>query len=765
MALYRNNQGAFVQGNINRLRQGVVLQIPTQAELFALDVAKAEAEFRSALAGKRVTAKPLTDVAAAAGEEESRLKIAGAAKAGEPGAPAATPAVSTEGAPSAGDIERELLLVRETGESTRQETDELRARVRELEASLTDIRSLLTLRNAELDRLRGAVPATPEAAPGDVPPAMPAEGQTVVGQPGADLVTGAAEPTAAPATEPQVEATSPVVTEARDTGGEAPGPQPEPLAVPGAGEPQVAAIPRVQEPIPTPLAEPARPGQPGVPASPTTGAEPEASVLRDLPLVGDLLASVPAPMLWTGLVAAPVLGVLAWLSIRRRRRIDEDLGELGLPSTLDLQDQPGATAPPLWELPEAAAVPEVEPKKPPASASAFDDAAGAGEAADEADAISEADIYIAYGRYRDAQRLLKQAMVRAPQGVELHYKLAETYVGSKDSEALAALLKDMEAAGMDQVHPDQWQRLVDTAAAGHRSGEPSAGQGAAAGAGLGAAAALSAAPLVGEGPRESGPDNAPLEGDIEIFTEHLFSGPTGHEQDLRLPGADGLLGGDRLASERLEPADLELDFGEIDFGKMSVPGDTDLAGFDSDMALRSGDRDLELTMADLVQATPGDLAALGVMSASTGAPPSPGSRPIPAPLSGLESDSLEALDTQSSTASVGPSAEPGMEPDWATPAPARAARPIPGFGTGPETAHFELGAIGQDTASTDLLSSQWQMDGGLWDEIGTKLDLGRAYVEMNDLDAAQAILNEVIEEGNADQQQEARGLLAQLKGH
>jgi len=247
--------------------------------------------------------------------------------------------------------------------------------------------------------------------------------------------------------------------------------------------------------------------------------------------------------------------------------------------------------------------------------------------------------------------------------------------------------------------------------------------------------------------------------DIEIFTEHLFSDRTGDEQDLELSG------GDKRAAERLEPPELDLDFGELDFGTLSVPGDRDLAGFDSDMALQSGDRDLELTMADLVQATPGDLAALGVMSASTGAPPGPESRPTPAHLSGFEEDSLEALDTQSSTASEGPAAEPGMEPDWAALAPARAARRIPGFGTGPETAHFELGAIGQDTASTDLLSSQWQMDGGMWDEIGTKLDLGRAYVEMNDLDAAQAILNEVIEEGNADQQQEARGLLAQLKGH
>jgi pilus assembly protein FimV len=763
MALYRNNQGAFVQGDINRLRQGVVLQIPTSAELFALDVAKAEAEFRSALAGKRVTAKPLTDVTAATGEEQARLKIAGAAKPGKLGASAAVPAVSAQGAPSSGDIEQELLLVRETGESTRQETDELRARVRELEESLTDIRSLLTLRNAELDRLRGApAPATPGASPSDARPVMPAEGQAVVGEPGAGLAAGMAEPTEQPAAEPPAAGgATPVVTEARDHGGEGTAPQAELQGAPGAGEAPVAAVPKPPEPVRTTPVEPGQPGQPAGAATPPAGEEPEASALGDLPLVGDLFANVPAPVLWTGLVAAPVLGVLGWLSIRRRRRIDESLSALGLPSSLDLHDQPGATPSPPWELPEATAKPGVEPKKPPASASMFDETAGSGEAADVADAISEADIYVAYGRYRDAQRLLKQAMVRAPHGVDLHYKLAEIYVGSKDYAALAALLKDMEIAGMDQVHPDQWRRLVDSAATRHQPGEPSADQSAAAGTGarLRATAALAAAPLFGDGPGNAGADEVPVDEDIEIVTEHLFSGLVGGGQGLTLDESD------RFEGERLEAPDLDLDFGELDFGNMPVGGSAALPGFDSDLDRQTGHQDLELTMADLVQATPGDLAALGVRSTSTGAPPSPGSQPTPEPGSGFGEDSVEAMDTQASTASVGHFPESELELDWGAPVPPHAAPPTPGFGIEPETGHFEIGAIAPDAGSSDLLSSHWQMDGGMWDEIGTKLDLGRAYVEMNDLDAAQAILSEVIEEGNADQQKEARGLLAQLKGH
>jgi pilus assembly protein FimV len=55
------------------------------------------------------------------------------------------------------------------------------------------------------------------------------------------------------------------------------------------------------------------------------------------------------------------------------------------------------------------------------------------------------------------------------------------------------------------------------------------------------------------------------------------------------------------------------------------------------------------------------------------------------------------------------------------------------------------------------------MEGGVWDEAATKLDLGRAYVEMNDRQEAEALLLEVVEEGNLAQQAEARELLARLK--
>jgi pilus assembly protein FimV len=67
-----------------------------------------------------------------------------------------------------------------------------------------------------------------------------------------------------------------------------------------------------------------------------------------------------------------------------------------------------------------------------------------------------------------------------------------------------------------------------------------------------------------------------------------------------------------------------------------------------------------------------------------------------------------------------------------------------------------------EEGSSDLLSSQWQMDSGLWDETATKLDLARAYVEMGDQDSARGILEEVANEGNEEQRSEAAQMLRAL---
>lgn len=54
------------------------------------------------------------------------------------------------------------------------------------------------------------------------------------------------------------------------------------------------------------------------------------------------------------------------------------------------------------------------------------------------------------------------------------------------------------------------------------------------------------------------------------------------------------------------------------------------------------------------------------------------------------------------------------------------------------------------------------MDPQTMTEVGTKLDLARAYIDMGDPEGARSILNEVLEEGDTTQQDEARTLMSGL---
>ena len=70
--------------------------------------------------------------------------------------------------------------------------------------------------------------------------------------------------------------------------------------------------------------------------------------------------------------------------------------------------------------------------------------------------------------------------------------------------------------------------------------------------------------------------------------------------------------------------------------------------------------------------------------------------------------------------------------------------------------------MAQDVESTEPPTGQWDEQAGLWNEVSTKMDLARAYVEMEDPEAARAILDDIVQEGNEEQQAEAKVLLERL---
>jgi len=70
-----------------------------------------------------------------------------------------------------------------------------------------------------------------------------------------------------------------------------------------------------------------------------------------------------------------------------------------------------------------------------------------------------------------------------------------------------------------------------------------------------------------------------------------------------------------------------------------------------------------------------------------------------------------------------------------------------------------------DITGSGAAESSAEMPAGAndtWDEAGTKLDLARAYIEMDDKESAQNLLEEVATEGTDYQKNEARDLMHQI---
>ena len=67
-----------------------------------------------------------------------------------------------------------------------------------------------------------------------------------------------------------------------------------------------------------------------------------------------------------------------------------------------------------------------------------------------------------------------------------------------------------------------------------------------------------------------------------------------------------------------------------------------------------------------------------------------------------------------------------------------------------------------DEPTAEIVDGGSGVDGATMNEVGTKLDLARAYIDMGDPDGARSILNEVLEEADSEQKQEAQKLLDDL---
>ena len=144
IAILRANPDAFVDGNINALRTGVTLRVPTAEDMASITPGEAAAEF--------------------ARHEEAwrnRGRTGSAIPAPGPGAPA-RPAAPPAGTPAEGgeDIAEELRKARATVEEMRERLDERDEAIEELLVELAAARR-------ELRVVRGDAPAPPSGDPAE----------------------------------------------------------------------------------------------------------------------------------------------------------------------------------------------------------------------------------------------------------------------------------------------------------------------------------------------------------------------------------------------------------------------------------------------------------------------------------------------------------------------------------------------------------------------------------------------------------------------
>lgn len=271
LALQQANPDAFYRNNINALKSGVVLRVPSKAEAEALTLAAALAEVRRQNSDwrARTPGKPalVADTATGknasmaptgkAGRVEDRLELV-PAKAD--GAGSSGNNAGGKGDKSVASLRQDLLRARETTASLQQQSDDLKSRLKALSDINGENERLLSLKNNEIAELQSklaearktaglpaaaASAATKAVAPTTVSPAetavakaasvAPVASSSVAQAPNATVSAGAAS---GPAVASSAAAVVPAVAKAA-------APQPKPAAKP---IPKPAPKPMVEAP-------------------------------------------------------------------------------------------------------------------------------------------------------------------------------------------------------------------------------------------------------------------------------------------------------------------------------------------------------------------------------------------------------------------------------------------------------------------------------------------------------------------------------------
>ncbi|MDX1452743.1 MAG: FimV/HubP family polar landmark protein [Oleiphilaceae bacterium] len=727
LAIQDLNPEAFIDNNINKLKAGQILRLPSKQEMQSRSVAEAINEViaqnealqprkRKAVASSdKVQSAPVTKPASKPTLSSSdELKLVVAESGNDSTVAGAGQGVS--GGSGTGDTqtETELALALEKLDKASIENRELNSRVGDLEEQLETLQRLLTLKNDQLasiqEQMRANEMARLEAEQGAAAEADATGTMERVIEEGPDMVMDSS-------------------TEMEQAEAEvAPKPEPEPKPEPKPVAPVADA----------PLAADEQSGR----------ADTERNII-------ETILNNP---LYLGLagVAIIILLVLLWMLSRHNAAQEQALRESMLEPD-DAPDQPDSVSSvfddeqqsnEVFAAEEGAEQLEQEEalypdEEMPEAGSVAGEQESGGE---QEDVVAEADVYIAYGRLDQAATILEEAISREPVRTDYRLKLLEVYKEAGNSEAFDKQYGELEAI-QDQQALEQANQIraemteqdlsdVDEAelalADEVRQDEEVRDSEIAAEEGLAAEEEVVEAELDTAADNdfsldtvENIDDEEEVELDVDLSSEEL---------DLDVDVDIDLESTADLTDDALElDADLEADLdAELDADLEDNSLDAAIDKIDQDL---SADLDLELDDIDLSDELeqeseidlPDDLSIPEELTSID--EPLEDDGEIAEAVEEVEAEVPEAPDTVVSDDILEEAVEALGDPDSFEP---------------------ELG----EADDFDFLKGT--------DEASTKLDLARAYIDMGDVDGARDILQEVEAEGSPEQQTEAKELLQSL---
>lgn len=694
LALQQSNPDAFIDGNIHRLKAGQVLRIDDPSLLTAMSKQQAAQQYQA-------QTQEWENYLARVGADVPRQAIvAGDARAtaADSGVPSgeltlATPQGEELGAGTGGGdaladdadariLQEQARTAMQEAATERRRSAQLSARLDELESELRRLENLVSIKDSDLASL-----------------------QRKLDELNAQRALSGAEPEPAPAaSEPE------------------PVPEPAPLAEaePAPVEEPMAAA----EPEPQPEVAPAEPIAPPAPAPevPAPAAKDDGIMAMITGILGGMLAGLLAlgttTLMIIGGAVALVIILLAIMIMRRRKGSsfqESILTGAANESNTDMVDVSPSQGSSLMG----------------GESSFLSDFAISGVSAiqtedSEVDPLTEADVFMAYGRYEAAEERLQEAINQDPERGELRVKLLELFNTTKDKAAFENAAEDYYASmGGNAAGNPLWQKVV---AMGRQlaPGNPLFSGAAAAGAGMAAAAAADDSDMTDFS------DNQVM--DIGLDTGVFSSSDFSSDQFNEKPAAQAS-GMDSGLDFNLETGETEDNLpqpgsgGDLDFSlDMNTVGDEQSMEFNLDEAAAE-EAGMDFNLAEPADTTKGGDDDGLDFNLNFGSDEEPTATDIKLGMDDEATDDGLDFDLDSDFGATGQT---------------------------PASQGMDMNLDASDASAIDL-----EMPGG-GDEVGTKLDLARAYIDMGDPDGARSILDEVMQEGNDGQKQEAQQLMAQI---